>query len=89
MWNIQWSCSWSTFISSAMQGWQQDCIMTERETKTAGRKTESRNSVNFPVFGGGGFCGFDGFGGFSFDLAMFCYSVFVGNSYKSLVSQTV
>lgn len=34
--------------------------MTERETRAAGRETESRNGVNPPVFGGGGFCGFNG-----------------------------
>lgn len=34
--------------------------MTERETRAAGRQTQSRNGVNPPVFGGGGFCGFDG-----------------------------
>lgn len=34
--------------------------MTERETRAAGRETESRNGVNPQVFGGGGFCGFDG-----------------------------
>lgn len=34
--------------------------MSERETRAAGRETESRNGVNPPVFGGRGFCGFDG-----------------------------